>query len=566
VEDSMTESQQDGFSITNLKNKKLLLIGGLFFLLFLGLSAALLLRAQSKNSQIDDSKNVDIQKPSGGNYLYRNPALEGENNPLVSDTDLTKAREKYAEDAKKLNVSPPTTPISQYKYKLAPQLKTGAKSSSVPFKLVKDTFAAGCAQTTAPAIVDVYKLKTHVDKEFALTVAHELNIDATLAFATPSLDGGFSYYITDPKNPGNYIIISEANGNFLYHHPVADAGIPIDAAMAKDKATSIAKSYSFVKNLLFLETLEHTQTPTNAFSTKLTRSWGSYEVVNRTAIDNLTATESVCDIKPAVDANSLLIDAAIDGIVTNVSSKVKIEDKAIKLSSISLEESLKENPDSLIVPMTFDEGTTMDLINDVTINESYLARIDVGVDMAQCAYVPTYITSGTTPSGMRVIAVFPAVSAKDLKTLCDDPKKTNGTDSKEGEASHSTVQYKTYTVPTPTLLPVPTGGFEKCYGNQIDYLVDCRDLSNNTCNVFMGVPYREAADDPFNVCKEGPVAPEEHLYSKPGGIDVCRQVFVDVNERLVKEGKKPIPLDNYQAPTTLMPSADVICHFAVNPC
>ena len=97
----MTESQQDGFSITNLKNKKLLLIGGLFFLLFLGLSAALLLRAQSKNSQIDDSKNVDIQKPSGGNYLYRNPALEGENNPLVSDTDLTKAREKYAEDAKK---------------------------------------------------------------------------------------------------------------------------------------------------------------------------------------------------------------------------------------------------------------------------------------------------------------------------------------------------------------------------------------------------------------------------------------------------------------------------------
>jgi hypothetical protein len=552
----------ENLTLNNLQHhKKFLYIGAVVFVLFLAVATAFLLRSQSTSPNVDDSKNVDIQ-PSQ-NYIFRNPAVVSNNNPLISDKDLEKAKEKFDSDLKKFNLPTPTPHVAEYNYKLSPQLKGGAPSSFLPF-FAKPALAAGCTQITAPATVDVHKLKTHISKELALSIAKELGVESYEAYATPSTDGGFSYFLVNPKEPGSYVILSESNGNFLYHHAITETGSPIEKAFAESKATSLAKSYSFLKGLTFIETLEHTQNLNNAFSTRLYKDWGVYNVVNRTSIDKLTDTESVCDIQTSQDTNVIQMDLAIDGITTNATSKVKLIDSTVKLPSISLEKALAENPESIIAPYAFDDNP--DLINNVTIEESVLAYIDIGMDMAQCAYAPTYITSGKTQTGKRVVAVFPAVSAKDLEALCAGPEKKESLNIKEGEGTHSTVQYKTYTVPTPTLPPYPTGGYGKCFGYQIDYLVDCRDALNNTCNVFLGVPYKEEGDDAFNVCKDGPRAPEEFAYSKATGSDVCKQVFLDVNSRLASQNKKQIPLDNYLPPQTLMPSGNVTCHFSVNPC
>jgi len=543
-------------------HKKYLYIGLGVCILFLALITTLLLRSQSQNPKIDDSKNVDIRPTD--NYLFRNPAVVSENNPLISNKDLERVKEKFDDDLRKFNLPSPTPQAAQYKYKLSPQLKNGsAPSSSLPFHFIKPVFAAGCTETTAPVLVDVHKLKIHIQKETALAIAKELGVESYDAYATPSNDGGFSYFLVNPKEPGSYVILSENNGNFLYHHAITQTGDPIDKISAEGKAKTITSSYSFLKNLEFLETLEHLQTPNNAYSSKFFRDWTSYDIVNRTSIDGLQANESVCDIQAALDTNNLQVDLAVDGVITNINSKVKLIDKTVKLPSISLEKALAENPDSIIAPFAFGDENP-DIMNDVTIDESVLAYIDIGMDMPQCAYAPTYITSGKTQSGKRVVAVFPAVSKKDLDALCSDPEKKDSLNIKEGDGSHSTVQYKTYTVPTPTLA-FPPGGFEKCFGNQIDYLVDCRDNLNNTCNVFLGVPYKDPEDDPFNVCKDGPRKPEEFLYTQAGG-DTCKQVLLDVNKKLAKDGKREIPLDNYTPPQTLMPSGNVTCHFTANPC
>lgn len=565
------QTRHDKQSHSN-KSKMVLIIIGIAIAILLFFISTLFLR-ETKNNP--GALPVNPSPFPSQNAVNPSQAVNRNFNPLINNAEVERVENSLRKKMEEAGITISPKPVYKFHYKLDPALKN--KSS---FRIVKPALAANtCNITSAPAVLPIYSLKDHLTVIDAREVAALYDIKDDPKGSLPSLDGAsFDYFFSDAV-VSQFLQVTEPSGVSYWHRVVDATGANSGQVPATTAQTELEKHKLSDKAVL-----KTTKTdPASGFTIfHYEKNYDNLSMTDKASIMSLGPSSSVCSVTPTTLMNYIDIYVTPNGYFQKLVNKTKHTLQSYPVKRATLEESLSEYQTyPPIDPIVIGGGDTT---GDVTIDEAVLVWYDYGDSMPQTAYIPMYLTSGKTPSGTRVLTLFPALTKQTMNDtkipqLSSESRDTlqmytfnppfaappapanpgegtpyptipglgspicSGTGSGIGSAAvvagSAAVGLATSiggtcpsgdTPGTGLTLGAPGTALGGCFGGRIDGGVQCTDSSGMVvCNIYGSTATdRNGYNDPFGVCENGPQTRSETL-ALPAGSNPCDEYMKKYN-------------------------------------
>lgn len=570
--EKQNEQQQTPQAHTSHLNKKfaILLVGVIAILFFI---TALLLQVTSKKGG-----NLQTNPYLSPSRTTVNPAqsVNPHFNPLINNKEVERVEKSLRKKMEKAGISITPKPVYKFHYKLDPGL--GGKSS---FRIVEPVLAANtCNITSAPSTLPIYSLKDHLTVVDAKDVASTYDITDDPKGSLPSLDGSsFDYFFSDAV-VSQFLQVTEPSG-VSYWHRVVDANGTNSGA---GSAQTIAQTELEKPKLSDKAELKSTKTdPASGYTIfHYEKNYDNLVMTDKASITALGASSSVCSVTPSTLINYIDVYVTPNGYSQKLVNKTRHVLESYPIKRATLEESLADYQTYLPIDPIVIGGT--DTSGEVTIDEATLVCYDYDESMPQTAYIPMYLTSGRTPTGTRVLTLFPALTKQEMNNteipqLSSESRDTlqmytfnppfakppapenpgegtpyptipgkgspicsgggisiGGTAVVAGSAAVGLATSIGGTCPsggspgTGLTLGAPGSALGGCYANMIDVNLQC-SVSSGLLACMGADPIRtdnNGLNDPFGVCKNGPQT-KSATYDLPAGSNPCEEFFIRNN-------------------------------------
>ncbi len=474
------------------------IIGIITLLILIFVSIALIVISNSADNK-KTADGLSNPTPTAANSGVQRTNSNAHPNPMVASDELKRVEESFRKKYENAGVPFPVQKDYKFEYRLAPALQN--KNSFIFNMFSAYAASSTCNIASAPGTVTGYLLKDKYSKDEAISIAKDFDVNSAKVSAVGGTDeSSFSYYFSDPASSA-YFTISENTGTYEYHNGTVDNTKPdITEAQARslsDKALidhNLNDKTAFASSNFFPGSIP----PTYFF--KYDKKF-NFKLVDEESITVLGATNSVCGVYSSLNMNYINVLIGSKGILGKIVNNTRFIENSYSFPRESLEDSINEYKDNPIKPIVI--GSTPST-GPVTIDEAVLVYFDYGQDVGQYAYTPMYLTSGKGPTGSRVFTLFPAVAESDLDKTPLSPKNHQ----------HLSLQLDTF-VPAP---PAPAG--KLCFGNLVDYTVQCTEGVTPICNTIVSLPSDK--NDPFKVCEKGCLE-KNAVISVDHGQDACQE-------------------------------------------
>lgn len=445
---------------------------------FMGLGIGLFLLAIAAFFLLSTQKNKPTEKKVSDNQessLSVTPATQKteSNNPLINEEEVSNIEELYKKKIESSGKKEIKEPEYNFHFKAGPALQSRAN-----LFVQQASAAAPCSLSSLPQTVTVYMLHPHLPLTEAQKIAKSFSLD-TSAHSLPG-SSTFQYYFTDPASDA-YLSISEPSGVYYYHNAYSTTG-NADLEQAKVTAQKALTDHELALGAVLRKA--ELNSDLDKYVMTYERSLHGMTMTDSNAITSLGKTGSVCDVSQSELMNYIEVIVNKENTVFKINNKTRLLGQDYSIARQSLEAALGEYKDKPPVkPIVIGTDTT----GDVTISSASFVLYDYGEDYGQVAYIPMYLTSGTTPNGTRVFALFPAVSKENLSK----------TPIQKIMDSNKQLQLQTFN-PLPPKAVAPSGN--KCFGHRVDYRITCAQNARTVCTMFRSI---NSDNDPFNVCSQG---------------------------------------------------------------
>lgn len=493
------------------EHQKLILVCGVL-VVFIGIALLYFLQQNSQEQQ---------QRARQGSAVGDNTV-----NPLVDPKELERVEQQQQQQDKTVGVS--RAPGKKYKYKYT--LEDDKRSFLPSFLGTAD--AATCNEATAPQQVQIYKVKARYTSDQAKQIAKQYAFKGEPVrqpAGDPSKFKEYGFFNNTPDGAiDGYFLLIEASGMYTYHkkYVIPQGSKPIGMPKAQVKVNEVLKDRKLEKDIEILEVDEAYENTGNAiYLFSYRKKYPPFPIVDNDALHLLSTAGSVCDIQPANTMGKINVQITQLGDLQTLDNKTRAFEQTLQATRADFatvfddyQEEYVEAP--WIKPVIFgDPGANAAGDIDITIKtsaEKQLVWFDFGEIVAQRAYIPMYLVSGTVKAtGARVLTLFPAVRKADLDKL--------------GILSglSTSMQLDTYNPPPPpppaiTFPPgAPGGNVAHCGRGFVDYYVKCSVGGVHVCSTGM-LPVPVAEGDPMKAC-DGSLSCKEDSgsFSVPVGEDPC---------------------------------------------
>jgi hypothetical protein len=395
-----------------------------------------------------------------------------------------------------------------FTYELAPSLRKKSKVSPSPV-----LGATSCTLENAPDKVNIYTVLSHLNQENASNVAMEYGIDSE-PYSLPTETSSYQYFFSGENN-SSFLSIYEPSGAYVFHKAASPSADIVSTAQLRSISDGLLTQHNLSDGTEFITNRNINDLKEFIYK----HPYGDLPNIDSNSLRALGMDKSICNVEQALEMGNIEVSLLPDG---NLYKLINNTRKILDIKSanrIELEDSLIEYEDNTIYPpIVIPEGSAQS--GKVVLDEAVMIYFDYGKNFPQKYIMPVYAASGLTTDStgktVRVITMLPVVSLDeliDLGILNSEVKSVGNTSQKQS----------TFTIEEPTVPPPPntSGGTGKCFGNLVDYTVQCSQSGQYVCSSFFGIPPQE---DKLNICTAGCKSLSGTVYTN--GADPCK-IFLE---------------------------------------
>ncbi|GEM_PF-2599305 len=535
--------------IDNLKtyyasHKKLCLgiAGGVLVVLL-----ALFLMLPNPRTTQSPSQMTPSQAPIQGNNPNKETKGQDKFNPLISNDELKRVEEGAKKQYEQAGKVYPTRQ-ENIQFELGPNMK---KKSG--FNFVQQAYAQTyCNISTLPPTLNAYVLKANLTVKDATALAGKYSLISAPA-SVPMADGkSFEYYFADAQ-VSKFMNIAEPSGIF-YYHKASGSALP-NQDISESQAKSLTDSELTRLGLSDKIVLKSSSfdASTNNFDITYNRDLG-LKLVDNLTVAALGSGQSVCSVVESTAMNEVKFIISKQAEVMKTISHTRIMGGTYPLKTQDLIDSLNEYGKNSPIPPIVIGGPVN---GPASIDSAMLVYYDYGKFYGQIAYVPVYLTSGKTTSGVRVFGFFPAISKKELdKTPIPNLRQTRDmlqleTFNPRPAANPNAPKPQPKPSPKPgqpQLTSKPSEPGELCYGGLVDYDINCNvgDIGAEICSGYFELSSKTG--DLFGACTNGCQVKSE-MFDVPAGVNPCAEFLKRHGFPAGKFGNRPINTNKFNGGT-----------------